>query len=197
MPARFLLTSRAALKRARQTKPSAPPREAQYSFRWRSRFRLRDRIISPVLAIMAALILSASPAAAGQDSPLPAGAGKQVVERVCSGCHEIDTVIMVRRTKIAWEETVSDMASRGATGSDEELSAVVQYLTEFFGKINVNTASAKDLERALGIEGKMAQAIVEYHEKNGNFKDLEQLKKIPGVDAERIQQKRELIAFNQ
>jgi competence protein ComEA len=73
----------------------------------------------------------------------------------------------------------------------------VQYLAKFFRKININTASAKDPERALGIEGKLAQAIVDYREKNGNFKDLEQLKKIPGVDGEGVQQKRELIAFNQ
>lgn len=149
------------------------------------------------LTLLAPLILFASSAATGQDSPLPAGAGKEAVEKVCAGCHEIDTVIMVRRTKIGWEETVSDMAARGATGSDEELSAVARYLTEFFGKINVNTASAKDLEQFLGVEGKVAQTIIDYREKNGKFKDLEQLKKIPGVSAERLQEKRQLIAFNQ
>ncbi len=62
------------------------------------------------------VVLFAYPVAAGQDSPLPAGAGKQAVEKVCNGCHEMDTVIMViRRTKIGWEEMVSDMAARGAT----------------------------------------------------------------------------------
>jgi competence protein ComEA len=147
--------------------------------------------------LLAPLALFASPLAAGQDSPLPAGAGKQAVEKVCSGCHEIDAVIMVRRTKIGWEEIVSDMAARGATGSDEELSAVVQYLTEFFGKININAAPAKDLEQFLGIEGKEPQAIVDYREKNGKFKDLEQLKKVPGVSGEKLQEKQRLIAFNQ
>jgi competence ComEA-like helix-hairpin-helix protein len=92
---------------------------------------------------------------------------------------------------------VSDMAARGATASDEELSAVVQYLTEFFGKINVNAAPAKDLEQFLGIEEKEAQAIVDYREKVGKFKDLEQLKKVPGVRGEQLQEKQRLIAFNQ
>jgi competence protein ComEA len=146
---------------------------------------------------LAYLMLFAPPATAGQDSPLPAGAGKQTVEKVCSGCHEIDTVIMVRRTKTGWEETVSDMAARGASGSDEELSAIVPYLTEFFGKINVNVAAAKDLEQFLGVEARVAQAIVDYRDKNGKFKNLEELKKIPGVSAEQLQQKRQLIAFNQ
>jgi competence protein ComEA len=159
-----------------------------------SRFTIRSATL--VIALTAA-VLFAYPVAAGQDSPLPAGAGKQAVEKVCNGCHEMDTVIMVRRTKIGWEEMVSDMAARGATASDEELSAVVQYLTEFFGKINVNAAPAKDLEQFLGIEEKEAQAIVDYREKVGKFKDLEQLKKVPGVRGEQLQEKQRLIAFNQ
>jgi competence protein ComEA len=109
----------------------------------------------------------------------------------------MDTVITVRRTKTGWEETVSDMAARGASGSEEELSAIVRYLMDFFGKINVNVASAKDLEQFLGVEAKLAQTIVEYRDKNGKFKDLEGLKKVPGVSAEQLQQKRQLIAFNQ
>ncbi len=47
------------------------------------------------------------------------------------------------------------------------------------GKCNVNAAPAKDLEQFLGIEEKEAQAIVDYREKVGKFKDLEQLKKVP------------------
>lgn len=152
----------------------------------------KTRAKFPILILLAPLVLFA-----GQDSTLPAGAGKQVVEKVCSGCHEIDTVIMVRRTKTGWQEMVSDMAARGANGSDEELSAVVQYLTEFFGKVNVNTASAKDLENFLGIGGKEAQAIVDYRDKSGQFKDMEQLKKVPGVSAEKLQEKRQLIAFSE
>jgi competence protein ComEA len=203
MAARFFLISRVRSwevivgKRARQMKPSDPNRKAQHLFQWRRRLGLRDRIISLVLTIVAPLIQLMSPPAAAQDSPLPAGAGKQVVEKVCTGCHEMDTVIMARRTKTGWEEMVSDMATRGAAGTDEELSAVVQYLTQFFGKINVNTASAKDLEQFLGLEGRVTQAIVDYREKNGKFKVLEQLKKIPGVNAEQLEEKRQLVAFNQ
>jgi len=147
------------------------------------------------LTLLAPWLLFAS-AAAGQDSPLPAGNGKQAVEKVCSGCHEIDTVIQARRTMIGWQDMVQDMVSRGAEGSDDELAAVVQYLTQFFGKINVNTATAKELGTFLGLDEKEAQAIVDYREKNGSFKDLEQLKKVPGVSAEKLQSKKELIAFS-
>ncbi len=127
---------------------------------------------------------------------MPAGSGKQAVEKVCKGCHEMDTVIQVRRTMIGWQDMVQDMVSRGAEGSDDELSAVVQYLTQFFGKINVNTATAKELGTFLLLTDKETQAIVDYRETNGNFKDFEQLKTVPGVSAERLQAKKELIAFN-
>jgi competence protein ComEA len=191
MAAAFSLKSPIGRERASPTKPTAPNLTGRCFGRARRRFRLR------VLGIVAPLLQLLSSAAAAQDSLLPAGVGKPVVEEVCSGCHELDTVIMARRTKTGWEDIVSDMATRGATGTDDELSAVVQYLTQFFGKINVNTASAKELEQFLKLEEKVAQAIVDYREKNGKFKELEQLKRIPGVNAEQLQEKRQSIAFNQ
>src|ERR1035438_5135165 len=84
------------------------------------------------------LALSASAALASQEGPLPAGAGKQTVEKVCTGCHEIDTVITARHTVLDWQEMAQDMPSRGPGASDEDLAAIVGYLTRFFGKINVN-----------------------------------------------------------
>lgn len=88
------------------------------------------------------------------------------------------------------------MISRGAEGSDEDMEAVVDYLTKFFGKVNVNTASASDLQASLGLPDTEAQAIIAYSAQNGNFKDFEQLKKVPGVIAERLQAKRAQIAFS-
>lgn len=147
------------------------------------------------LMFLAPWLLFAS-AAAGQDTALPAGAGKQTVEKVCAGCHDLDTVIQTRRTLLGWQDMVQTMASRGADGTDDELSAIVEYLTQFFGKINVNTATAKELVAFLGLDDKETQAIVDYRAKNGDFKNLDQLKKVPGVNADRLQAKKELIAFS-
>ena len=137
-------------------------------------------------------------AAAGQDAPgkLPEGKGKAEVEKICISCHEAGTVLGIRRTRIGWERNVDDMVARGAEGSDEELETVVAYLTRFFGKVNVNTASAKELQSSLGFSEQEAQAIVAYREQNGSFKDFEQLKKVPGIGAEKLQAKRPEIAFS-
>ena len=128
---------------------------------------------------------------------LPEGPGKETVVKACAGCHEIEAVISGRRTKMGWQLNVDDMVSRGAEGSEEEMAAVVEYLTSNFGKVNVNTASAGELEKTLSLSTKEAQAIYAYREKNGKIKDFEELKKVPGVNAEQLQAKRGLIAFSQ
>ena len=73
---------------------------------------------------------------------------------------------------------------------------MVEYLTTFFGKTNVNTATAKDLQFALGFSDNEAQAIVALREQNGKFTDFEQMKKVPGIDLEKLQAKRPEIAFS-
>src|SRR5579872_5709955 len=97
--------------------------------------------------------------AAGAQTTLPDGPEKETVKRLCGECHEITTVIGSRRTKIGWERMTEDMVSRGAMGSEEELAAVVQYLTAHFGKLNVNTASAAEMAKMLEFSEKEAAAV--------------------------------------
>jgi competence ComEA-like helix-hairpin-helix protein len=127
---------------------------------------------------------------------LPDGKGREAVKKLCTECHEIGSVIGSRRTRIGWRQNVEDMVARGAEGSAEEVESVVEYMTAFFGKVNVNTASTKDLQSALGFSEREAQAIVDYRERNGDFKDFEQLKKVPGLNPQQLQSKRPQIAFS-
>jgi competence protein ComEA len=154
----------------------------------------------------AALILLLLPSAVAQEVGRPAGppsagqrpaalSGKEAVERICSNCHELETVTGARRTRIGWQRMVEDMAARGAEGSEEEFAAIVSYLTAAFGKVNVNTASAGELEKTLGISAGEAKAIVEYREKNGKIGSFEELAKVGGLSAEKLRPKRPLIAF--
>lgn len=48
-------------------------------------------------------------------------------------------------------------------------------------KVNINTATLKELTTLSGIGESKAQAILEYRTKNGNFKTLEDLKKVSGI----------------
>jgi len=160
---------------------------------------LRMRFHKPLnaVAIASCVLLSARAfAAQEQAGPLPEAPGKEVVLKVCANCHEIETVIGNRRTKLGWQQSVDDMIARGAEGSNDDMEAVVAFLTTYFGKVNVNTATVQDLEKTLELSEKEAQAIVSYRERNTKLKDFEELKKVPGVSAEKLQAKRGLIAFS-
>jgi competence protein ComEA len=51
----------------------------------------------------------------------------------------------------------------------------------FSGTININTASATDLQMLPGIGAKTAALIVEYRQKNGPFKKVEELMNVRGI----------------
>ena len=139
------------------------------------------------------------PAASGEG--LPDGPGKDVVVRVCSTCHEPIRAASVRLTREGWTDVIEDMKKRGAKGSDPDFQAVLEYLaTNFLGEapkpINVNTAPAIDLESVAGLLRREAAAVIEYRDKNGPFKTLDDLKKVPGLDFKKIDTRRDrLVAF--
>jgi competence protein ComEA len=47
--------------------------------------------------------------------------------------------------------------------------------------VNLNTATAAQLEKLPGIGARTAQLIVEHRQKNGNFKKVEELMNIKGI----------------
>lgn len=48
-------------------------------------------------------------------------------------------------------------------------------------KVNINTATEKELQTLTGIGEAKAKTIVEHRKENGNFSDIEQLKNISGI----------------
>ena len=49
------------------------------------------------------------------------------------------------------------------------------------GKVNINTATAEQLTAVPGIGEKLATRIVEYRQKNGSFKTVQELMNVKGV----------------
>jgi len=147
-----------------------------------------------------ALFVSWIPLAFGQD--LPEGKGRETLQKVCTQCHDIEAIPRLRYSRADWANLVFSMKDMGADATAAELNEIIDYLAKAFGKgeaavkkVNVNSASAKDLESGLGLTAKESELIVQYRGKNGNFKDLSGLLKVEGLDAGKVQAAKDKIEF--
>lgn len=61
--------------------------------------------------------------------------------------------------------------------------------------VDINTADAKGLEALDGVGPSKAAAIVEYRAKNGPFKSVADLEKVPGIGEATIEKNRDNIAL--
>jgi len=129
--------------------------------------------------------------AAAQDDP---AGDKAAFQKVCGACHST-TMIADLKTEEEWADTVANMSSVGAKGTEEEFSRVMRYLARNFTKVNVNTASAEQIAPVLVIAVNAAQAVVDYRAAHGEFKTLADLKKVPGLSASALDARQERIAF--
>jgi competence protein ComEA len=153
---------------------------------------------------------TAKPAAKPSPAPKPAASNKPVPDppvrdmtaaeedtwateaevttgQVCGAqCHPVPEITGTRRTWRQWNDSVVAMSALGVTATDAQLLTVKLYMTRYYGAVNVNTAGAAELSAVLGLSSKDAAAIVEYRKANGNFANVDALKKVEGIDATKI-----------
>jgi competence protein ComEA len=152
-----------------------------------------------IIGVIAAL--SAAIARHGQAAPRDHGQGqadqsREALVRVCSKCHPLERVTAQRRSRTQWEEVMTQMVtSRGAVISDEDFDTVLSYLVREYGRVNVNKAAADEIVEVLALPDKAAAAIVDYRRDHGRFEDFDALAKVPGVDAAKLEQRRDAIVF--
>ena len=88
-----------------------------------------------VLALMT--FWTAAPVKAGAPGDeLPEGAGKKVLLRACTTCHDLDEVTKFKGyySRAQWKDIVVTMKEYGATVDDAEVEALAAYLFEALGK---------------------------------------------------------------
>jgi len=61
------------------------------------------------------------------------------------------------------------------------------------GKVNINKATAAELSQLKGIGMKYAERIVEFRDKNGPFKQVEDLLNIQGIGPKILEKNKDLI----
>jgi len=73
-----------------------------------------------------------SGAAAAGGGGLPDGEGKQILQNVCTTCHDLDLVTGTQASKAGWEDIVKSMNAKGAGLSDKDTSLLIDYLAKAF-----------------------------------------------------------------
>lgn len=153
----------------------------------------------PALVLAAAVGTSARqapPASAPSGAGMPEGPGKDATVKACGTCHETRRAASVRLTRDGWAAVIDNMMKRGAPVTDKTYPVILDYLsTHFLGEalqpLNINTAKQIDLEAAGGLLRREAAAVIEYREKHGRFKSLDDLKNVPGLDFRKIDTRRD------
>lgn len=109
------------------------------------------------------------------------------MEAVCTACHTLERVVAKQATKAEWQDKVLEMLQEDPDITQQERDRIVQYLAKSFpAKVNVNKVAAQDLAEALELSPKDAEAIVRYRGEHGSFKTMDDLKKVPGLDPDKI-----------
>ena len=134
----------------------------------------------------------ASGAAVRQDPEpsFPEGPGKDTFLSVCSLCHSPSTVLTKQWTEKQWDQKIIEMLQEEPDVTSKERDEILAYLSANFKpatRININRATAKELETALGLPAAIAEVIVRYRTEKGSFKTLEDLKRVPGIHVGRIE----------
>jgi competence protein ComEA len=125
--------------------------------------------------------------------------GKEVTLQLCGNCHDANIIQMHRQSRDEWVATIQKMIASGAEGTEDQFTAVLAYVSKNFApaaaRINMNQASAADLESGLGLLTREAAAIVKYRTDKGSFKAVEDLKKVPDLDFKKIEAQKDRLVF--
>jgi competence protein ComEA len=130
-----------------------------------------------------------------QAQDLPEGKGKDVLESVCGACHGTDLVAARRATKEGWSYLVDDMVSRGASATNEQIATIIDYLAKNLAQVNVNKGKSEEIATVLEITSAQADAIVKYRTDHGDFKTIDDLKKVPELASAKLDSKKDRVVY--
>ena len=66
---------------------------------------------------------------------LPAGDGNDLVQALCSGCHDMGRIVATGRSAASWQRYADNMLAQGGiSATEEQIATVVSYLSDHFGE---------------------------------------------------------------
>lgn len=143
------------------------------------------------MLLRTSLLAAAAVASYGQIVDAP---GRAEMEKHCGRCHEVAKSVALRQDRAGWESTMLKMANMGVKGPESEMMAILEYLVKNYPAddvppVKINECRAIELESAFSMPRSLARSVVAYREKNGPFKSIHDLAKVPGVDIKKIEAK--------
>jgi competence protein ComEA len=144
-----------------------------------------------------AACLAASASSVGAQD-IPDGRGKEPFVRIRSSCHALDDTVSRLLNREAWQQIILEMQNYGAKGTKDEFDAILDYVTTVFGtviKINVNKATALELQKGLSLTDEEAEAILKYRKSHDPFKEWRDLLKVDGVDGKKVEAAKDRLSF--
>ena len=151
-----------------------------------------------IISATAVMILGTSLLLPAQDL-FPVGPGRDTFMKVCMMCHDVDMIATFRYSKDEWADLVYSMKDMGAEAADDEWTAIIDYLAKNFPRelphVKVNTSGAYSIRDGLGITLEEATAIVDYRKEHGEFKNFDDLLKVPGIDTAKLESAKDRIEF--
>ncbi len=147
--------------------------------------------IARTVAVAAAALAIESGTARAADEP---DLDLQAVQAVCGRCHTSALFMKQPRSWDRWNDVFADMTKRGASGTDDQLARVTTYFLENLTLVNVNTSPADELAWVLGVRDEVAEAIIARRQRQP-FANLAQLRAVPGVDPDKLEQRKSRILF--
>lgn len=104
---------------------------------------------------------------------------------------EADVTGLNRASKITdgqkiYVPTVGEQQAAAAVGGDESSAATTPGAGSSSGLVNINTASAAELQTLSGIGPSMAQSIIDERSKNGPFASVDDLMRVSGIGEKKL-----------
>ena len=147
------------------------------------------------LAFVCSVSVSVDVATGSQQETKSSLNGEEVFLNRCSTCHAAERALVAPRTRKGWEGVLAEMVdNNGAQLETGEREAILAFLTERHGLVNINAANADEVA-GLGLSRKDADAIVSYRDAHGPFADFAALRGVPGLDVDQLDAVRERVAF--
>jgi hypothetical protein len=78
------------------------------------------------------IVLGLRVAGAQIDPRMPVGPNRELVARICTGCHDLGNLVATAgRTRAGWEVKIEDMIAYGMKVTPEQRGLILEYLATY------------------------------------------------------------------